>query len=1069
MKNHLLNSLLAVTLLILQHSAIAEDIDVFLGTPPGTAEVPNVLIILDNTGNWSAPFANEKAALVSVFNALPENKFRVGLMMFTETGSGNTGNDGAYVRGAVRLMNNSNKTKYAAMINSFDDVNDRSNSGKAGKAMAEAYYYFAGQPPYAGNNKNKTDWGVSPGTYNTYNPNPPALGASLSASREVWAIADDAVTGKYKHAISTKAGSPYISPVAASCAKNFVIWISNGAAQDSNTDTVAARNLLSTAGGTITPIPISPAYDNMADEWARFMKASPLDITTYTVDVNKVTTGQGPGWTALLKSMASASDGKYFDVNSATNAGQEISDAMNQIFTEILSVNSVFASVSLPASASADTQSTFLNQVFIGMFRPDANAFPRWPGNLKQYKLGLVNNQLKLVYDISDSDTNAANDISAINSNTGFITECARSYWTPTTTDNYWDFKEAFFTSQGGCLATADSDGSNFPDGKFVEKGAQAYTLRSTTTRTIKTCSATFASCTSLVDFNNTNVTQSNLGAASTTERDALINWASGLDLAQPSPNPDGLDFDENTNGITSATSPTEMRPSAHGDIVHSRPVVINYGTDASPQVVVFYGGNDGMLRAINGNRSANIGSVTPGSELWAFMPPEFYPYIKRIRDNNTQVSFPGNTSGTLPKPYGMDGPIASYQGLISGTSKTFIYTSMRRGGRALYAFDVTAPASPALKWKIGCPNAANDTDCAVAPSTTGDISGIGQTWSPPSVIKSSGYGSGASPMLILGGGYDSCEDADPNTCSSPKGNKIYVLDANTGAILKTMDTDRSVVAGITVSPDNAGLAQYAYTADLGGNIYRITIGSAAPADWTITKVASLGCAAPTTCTANRKFMFAPDVVKVAGTYYLLIGSGDREKPLTSYTSATGTTNYFFMVKDQPSNANWLSDESTTCSASVLCLDSLTPILTSADPTQEDLDAKKGWYLGLASSEMVATSAITVSNVVTFSTFLPAVVEAGSCGSNLGTANVYNINYKNAASENNNLDGSRFEEVAGGGLPPSPVAGKVILDDGSTVPFLIGGSPNSPLEGGTPGSTASWTQPKSRVYWYIEQ
>ena len=154
-----------------------------------------------------------------------------------------------------------------------------------------------------------------------------------------------------------------------------------------------------------------------------------------------------------------------------------------------------------------------------------------------------------------------------------------------------------------------------------------------------------------MVDFNNTNVTQSNLGAASTTERDALINWARGLDLAQPSPNPDGLDFDENTNGITSATSPTEMRPSVHGDIVHSRPVVINYGTDASPQVVVFYGGNDGMLRAINGNRSANIGSATPGSELWAFMPPEFYPYIKRIRDNNTQVSFPGNTSGTLPKP----------------------------------------------------------------------------------------------------------------------------------------------------------------------------------------------------------------------------------------------------------------------------------------------------------------------------------------------------------------------------------------------------------------------------------
>ena len=39
--------------------------------------------------------------------------------------------------------------------------------------------------------------------------------------------------------------------------------------------------------------------------------------------------------------------------------------------------------------------------------------------------------------------------------------------------------------------------------------------------------------------------------------------------------------------------------------------------------------------------------------------------------------------------------------------------------------------------------------------------------------------------MLFIGGGYDTCEDADPNTCSTdltPTGNRIYVLDADTGA-----------------------------------------------------------------------------------------------------------------------------------------------------------------------------------------------------------------------------------------------------------------------------------------------
>jgi type IV pilus assembly protein PilY1 len=1071
MKNRTLIHFLAVAMMIFHTSAKGEDIDLFVGTEPGTTEVPNVLIILDNTGNWSSPFTNEKAALVSVFNALPEDKFRVGLMMFTETGSGNTGSDGAYVRAAIRLMTSANKTLYANMISGFDDLNDRSNSGKAGKTMAEAYYYFAGLAPYAGNNKNKTDWGTTT-SFNTYNPNPPALGASLAPSRAVWAIADDATTtGSYKHAINTKAGSPYNSPIVAGCAKNFVIWISNGAAQDSNTDTSAATTLLSSAGGNTTTIPLTPSgsQTNVADEWARFMKSS-LGVTTYTVDINKVTTGQGPGWTELLESMADVSGGKYFDVDSTTNAGQEISDALNDIFSEIQATNSVFASVSLPASAN--TQSTFLNQVFVGMFRPDGSSFPRWAGNLKQYKLGKVNNEIKLL----DADDNAA-----INSTTGFITECARSFWTPTSIDDYWDFKESFFTDQGGCLSIAGSDGSNYPDGKIVEKGAQAYSLRSTTARTVYTCPSAFSACTTLTSFNTGNnaITEALLGASDAADRESLINWGFGLDVAEPSPNPDNYNFDdENNNSITL----TEMRPSAHGDIVHSRPVAVNYGTDSSPQVVVYYGGNDGMLRAINGNRenasgstANNIGTVEPGSEFWAFMPPEFYSKIKRIRDNIVTINYPGSTvTDAEPKPYGMDGPITTFEGEISGTDKVFIYASMRRGGRAIYAFDVTNPASPTLKWKIGCPNESNDTGCAVAPSTIGDITGIGQTWSPATSLFASGYGSGTSPMLIVGGGYDSCEDTDNGTInhsctSSDKGRNIYVLDANTGELLKAFDTDRGVIGGITIVPDSNNLAIYAYAADLGGNVYRITMGSAAPTSWTITKIASLGCG-PTaidTCSANRKFFFAPDVVADGGTYHVIIGSGDREKPLLSYTAATTVANYFFMIKDVPSDATWLTDEITNCSDNVMCLASLTPILTSASPSDADLNATKGWYLGLSSTEQVVTSALTIADVVTFSTHIPATPDPNSCGNNLGDARVYNINFRNA--DGYALDGSRYGDVAGGGLSPSPVGGMVTLDNGETVPFLIGGSTDSPLEGGSPSETASWVQPKSRVYWYIEQ
>jgi len=72
-----LKSLLVAALLAFHLSAMAEDIDLFVGAPPSATDVPNVLIVLDNTANWNTAFTNEMAALASVMNALPADKFRV--------------------------------------------------------------------------------------------------------------------------------------------------------------------------------------------------------------------------------------------------------------------------------------------------------------------------------------------------------------------------------------------------------------------------------------------------------------------------------------------------------------------------------------------------------------------------------------------------------------------------------------------------------------------------------------------------------------------------------------------------------------------------------------------------------------------------------------------------------------------------------------------------------------------------------------------------------------------------------------------------------------------------------
>ncbi|MBK7989952.1 MAG: hypothetical protein IPK05_07670 [Comamonadaceae bacterium] len=117
---------------------------------------------------------------------------------------------------------------------------------------------------------------------------------------------------------------------------------------------------------------------------------------------------------------------------------------------------------------------------------------------------------------------------------------------------------------------------SNYPDGNIVEKGAQAFVLRQLTpaNRNVKTCSTTFGSCTTLTNFSTAN---SNVTAALPND---VINWARGSNVDD--------ELDKGT-GV--------MRPSIHGDVLHSRHAdQLRHGRIAEHRG--FYGGNDGMLRA---------------------------------------------------------------------------------------------------------------------------------------------------------------------------------------------------------------------------------------------------------------------------------------------------------------------------------------------------------------------------------------------------------------------------------------------------------------------------------------
>uniref|UniRef100_UPI0025F9CA77 pilus assembly protein n=1 Tax=Thiobacillus sp. TaxID=924 RepID=UPI0025F9CA77 len=936
------------------------------------------------------------------------------------------GSNGGCLAVPLMPLNDANKAKMLAWIKSWRTTGGAGDgyikaSGEAiGATMQESWAYLTGHTGLSGRSYAAIKPTLGCNTYAVF------VGNSYSSSGKPGDATGDA--GPRNALLGTNTNADKNANPAATAAQT----------------TILTNTLKTSCGKGSFTFPASNHENGgfYADEWARYMASQ--SIETYTVGL--LGSSCQESYEALLTSMGSEAvgGGAYF----RTTNYEQLVKALLTIFSEVQSKNSAFAAVSLPVSVN--TQGTYLNQVFVGMFRPEKDGMPRWHGNLKQYKLGILNNRLQLV-DAKDNPAISGN-------NTGFIAECAQSFWTPSTQDDYW-----WFRPQGSCLLSANMDVSNTPDGNIVEKGAQGYKLRSLGTfadRKVYTCATDIGSCTELLDFDTT-IPPTKFGADVTdAERDILVNWQIG-ENSQPE---SGTDY--------------KVRPSVHGDVMHSRPVAINYGSDAAPEVVVFYGGNDGMLRAVNGNRDGglSVGGASPGEELWSFVAPEFYPSVERVYDNMVPVSFLGNTTCTpvapettcvepRPKPYGFDGPVMAHR----EGGDTWIYATMRRGGRAVYAFDVSDPdKTPVLKWKRGC----DASGCSAG------LENIGQTWSAPKVLKAKGYEDGKVALLIMGGGYDACEDADDGTanhnCTSPsKGSEIYVLDANSGDVVPTGISlgGRGVAADVFVVTDTTtGNAELAYAVDLGGNIWRINIGSDAPADWTATQVASLGCDTTAPCSANRKFQFTVDVVLDNGKYLLMVGSGDREKPLTGYKAAYEVKNYFFMVMDDPSDPNWFESEKANCEGNaVICLESLVPVSNSgASPTPATVAEHKGWYLELHPHEQVVTSAITIFGTTNFSTHTPAVYKTGECSANLGTARVYNVSYATAGGVYGETN--RSSEIAGGGLAPSPVAGMVTLD-GSTeaVPFCIGCDPQSALQGSDPPPPPPLNQPKSRVYWQVEQ
>jgi len=998
----LFHIVLLAALAVIPFASPAADTDIFNQPPGVTPPAPNIIFILDNTANWSeasqqwvGSATQGQAELLAIKNFVagltqPAN---VGLMMFDVSTK-----DGGYARYGVRSMSvGANDTALQNIVANID-VNSPSekinqSSGDYANTLYEAWLYLTGSASWAGmagNADYSGNTGLTP------------AGKSLTNS---FAYKDSAN------------GSAYNSPIAAGgCAKTYIIFIGNNR-QGQLPPTPGASDPAAT---TLTTYKYSSSPD-VQSAWTRFLHLRPDltagsvaaangSVTTYTIDAYNAQ--QNTAFTTMMKNMAKNGGGQYYQAGSDA----AIATALQNILAQIQAVNSVFASASLPVSVSV--RGTYLNQVYLGVFRPDAMAAPNWVGNLKQYKLGVDTATTPPTVFLADSAGAVVE-----NTTTGFANPSAVSFWTKAST--FWD--PLYYVNSQGVGGSSDS-----PDGDLVEKGGAAQYLRtayatSQASRNIYTCtgSCTGGSLLSSTPFNisNTSITNALLGASSTADHDAIINWVRGGNTL----------LDDNPDAAATAAY---IRGFAHGDVLHSRPAVVNYNRTAD-DIMLFYGSNDGILHAVKGGQDT---ANNDGNEQWGFIASEHFPQFKRMRDHSPVIST------TNAKPYFIDGSATVYtyssagDGVIDYTrgDKAYLFVTMRRGGRFIYALDVSNPAAPKFLWK----HSNSDTG----------FSELGETWSDIKVAKLRYQ---TNPVLIFGMGNDPTANNPTIQGTATMGRGVMVLDATTGTLIwqagssvsgatynqTVAGMDYAIPANVSLFDSNGdGIIDRIYAADTGANIWRININDATPSNWTVTKLASLGG----TGANARKFLYAPDIVPATITNNfdsLLIGSGDREHPFD-----TTIQNRYYMLKDDHGlNAVQATPivEGTAGSTTGVSgqLYDTTSNLVQVGTSDQMAAAKtalttaSGWYVSLGSGEKVVSGSTTLAGTVIFATNTPATAATNTCTGNLGEARIYMLNYLNGAStfdvnqSGTLMTSDRYTVRAGGGYPPTPVPISVKIGD----------------------------------------
>ena len=599
-----------------------------------------------------------------------------------------------------------------------------------------------------------------------------------------------------------------------------------------------------------------------------------------------------------MADLASAGGGQFLLANNA----MELADRLSDIIGDILTINATFAAPSIPVNSFNRLSSR--DDIYFGLFQPRGEV--RWDGNLKKYNLCIE----------ADIDNNGTidcviGDVLDANNDPAVVTDV-----------NSTDLGEFSLTATSEWANAGDP-----PDGQMIRSGGAGgeitdYTQRFIYTEEIDGGSVTKGaslnvdgelrisySAPALEPKNSVRRIACSDPATTNTGCDDLLTWIAGQDI---------LDDDQDSDV-------TDTRW-WFNDVLHSSPAVITYGLDANDDFIdkVLVGGNAGGLHMIDGQS---------GEEDWVFMPRAVLGIQEDIFENRGTHAYGIDASPVVHiQDVNNDGEIDS-----ADNDRVRVYFGQRRGGRNMYALDITNATSsnnllsiPSILWRISATdNLTSSTDIRAV----GNYNNLGQTWSEPvlaTLRATSGNNviSGGKTVLIFGGGYDSRldgidtvnpEDRIFGTVASAGvaniGSGIYVVDPDDGRLIFSVssasaniivpDMLYAISSELTVfDSDGDGFEDRIYVGDTAGNVWRVDIGSdidiangaTSPQGGTVVgRLAQLSDLSGSGVANERRIFYPPSISQVrdtefstapGGEYdYVVVGTGNRANPLNLNTS----------------------------------------------------------------------------------------------------------------------------------------------------------------------------------------